>query len=98
MLARVRLLIALTAALLAAVAVPASGQIRPLPGDVGPVAGGGAFVIQSCGETGSAMGWSQASNSDSGGLSLGVNCPPSNRRPGSPGTFQEAGLWAGDRL
>src|SRR4051812_30970861 len=98
MLARFRLLIALTAALPAAVAVPAHGQVRPLPGDVGAVAGGGAFVIQSCGEGGSWAGWTATNNAPTH-VETGVNCPPSNTTTGGdPTDYQHAGLWASDRL
>jgi hypothetical protein len=101
MLARLRLTIITTAAILAAVAVPAHGQIRPLPADVGPVDGGGAFVMQSCGETGSTAGWATTTNTNTSALATGFNCPPSNMAPGStPGSpsYQQAGIWASDRL
>jgi hypothetical protein len=75
----------------------AGAQDRPLPADVGPVAGGGEFVIQSCGETGSANGWS-TTNTNPAALAVGVDCPPSNRPPGFPASFQQAGIWASDRL
>jgi hypothetical protein len=68
-----------------------------LPADVGPVAGGGEFVIQSCGETGSANGW-VTTNSNPAALAAGADCPPSNRPPGFPASFQQAGIWASDRL
>src|SRR3954452_17850231 len=96
MLARLRLLIALTAAFLAAVAVPAHGQVRPLPGDIGPVAGGGAFVIQSCGETGSAAGWSETTNNAPAQISTGVSCPPDI--DGQPPLVHQTGMWVTDRL
>jgi hypothetical protein len=100
MLARLRLTLTTTATLLAAVAVPVSAraQYRPLPGDVGPVAGGGGFVMQSCGESASSQGWTTTLNGDPTALSTGVNCPPSNRPSGFPNSFQQAGLWVSDRL
>src|SRR3954447_16452776 len=94
--ARLRLPIALTAALLAAVAVPASGQTRPLPGDVGPVAGGGAFVIQSCGETGSAPRRAETTNTAPVHVSTGVSCPPDV--DGQPPLVHQTGLWVTDRM
>ncbi|HMJ34796.1 MAG TPA: hypothetical protein VK501_12860 [Baekduia sp.] len=81
-----------------AVPISAHAQPRPLPGDVGPVAGGGAFVMQTCGETASSQGWSTTLNSNPIALATGVNCPPSNRPPGFPNSFQQAGLWVSDRL
>ncbi len=86
-------------AVLAAATFPpvTKAQDRPLPGDVGPVAGGGAFVMQSCGETGTANGWA-LTNSDGGALAAGADCPPSSRPPGFPGSFQQAGIWVSDRL
>jgi hypothetical protein len=89
------LLALFVAAILTAVAA-AAAQDRPLPSDVGAV-DGGAFVIQSCGETGSANGWT-TTNSDPAALSVGVDCPPSNRPPGFPWSFQQAGVWISDRL
>jgi hypothetical protein len=76
----------------------ALAQVRPLPADVGPVAGGGAFVIQSCGETGAANGWATTTNTNTAALSVGMDCPPSNRPPGFPTSFQQAGVWVSDRL
>jgi hypothetical protein len=99
MLARLRLTIT-AAAILAAASVPTSAraQTRPLPADVGPVAGGGAFVMQTCGETASSHGWTSTLNDNPSALSTGVDCPPSNRPPGFPGYFQQAGIWVSDRL
>lgn len=77
---------------------PASAQDRPLPSDVGPIASGGAFVIQTCGETGSANGWATTTNTNTEALAVGVDCPPSNRPPGFPTSFQQAGVWISDRL
>jgi hypothetical protein len=65
---------------------------------VGPVDGGGAFVIQICGETGSAHGWATTTNTNAAALAVGVDCPPSNRPPGFPMSFQQAGVWVSDRL
>jgi hypothetical protein len=73
-------------------------QDRPLPADVGPVDGGGAFVMQSCGETGTSFGWATTLNTNEDALATGVDCPPSVRPPGYPMSFQQAGLWASDRL
>jgi hypothetical protein len=69
-----------------------------LPADVGPAANGGAFVIQSCGETGSANGWAATTNNNPAALAVGVDCPPSNRPQGFPSSFQQAGIWVSDRL
>jgi len=95
-----RFAVSTAAALLAAVLLPvgARGQERPLPADVGPVAGGGAFVMQSCGETGASHGWITTSNTNPGALATGADCPPSNRPPGFPMSFQQAGVWISDRL
>jgi hypothetical protein len=81
-----------------ALSAGASAQVRPLPADVGPTESGGAFVIQSCGETGSANGWATTTNTNTSALAVGVECPPSNRPPGFPTSFQQAGIWASDRL
>jgi hypothetical protein len=98
MLARRLTLNAVLALFVAATLTPAAvAQDRPLPSDVGPV-GGGAFVIQSCGEAGSATGWTTTMNSDPAALAVGVDCPPSNRPPGFPSSFQQAGIWISDRL
>jgi hypothetical protein len=95
-----RITVAAIAVFMAAMPVPpiATAQDRPLPGDVGPVADGGAFVMQSCGETGSARGWGPPANSSPGALAGGVNCPPSNRPPGFPTSFQQAGVWVSEHL
>lgn len=99
MLMRIGQIVAATTALALAMAGVAGGQPRPLPDDVGPVAGGGAFVIQSCGETGSAEGWSESINNDRLALASGVDCPPSRLVPGGAANdFQQAGLWVSDRL
>jgi hypothetical protein len=89
----------IVAAVLTVATLPgtATAQNRPLPGDVGPVNERGAFVIQSCGETGLANGWT-TTNTDTAALAAGVNCPPSNRPPGFPTSFQQAGIWVSDRL
>jgi hypothetical protein len=81
---------------LVAGAVPVHGQVRPLPKDVGPVLGGGGFVIQSCGETGSAEGWTETVNNAPSHVATGINCPPSNLDGG--GVYQQAGLWVTERL
>jgi hypothetical protein len=73
-------------------------QDRPLPADVGPVDGGGAFVMQSCGETGVSFGWATTLNANEDALATGTDCPPSTRPPGYPTSFQQAGIWASDRL
>lgn len=55
--------------------------------------------MQSCGETGSAEGWSEVTNNDPSALASGIDCPPSRLVPdGAPNDFQQAGLWASDRL
>jgi hypothetical protein len=76
----------------------ARGQERPLPNDVGPLPVPGAFLMQTCGETGVAWGWEVSANTNAGALDLGVDCPPSNRPPGYPTSFQQAGVWISDRL
>jgi hypothetical protein len=76
----------------------AKAQDRPLPADVGPVNGGGGFVMQSCGETGTANGWAIITNTNADALAIGIDCPPSNRPPGFPTSFQQAGIWTSDRL
>lgn len=88
------------AAVLAAATFPAvaNAQDRPLPADVGPVSGGGAFVMQSCGETSASFGWATVLNTNDDALATGIDCPPSNRPPGYPMSFQQAGIWASDRL
>jgi hypothetical protein len=78
--------------------VPAVGQERPLPSDVGPTAVSGQFVMQSCGETGEAHGWTSSVNTNDAALAMGVDCPPSTRPPGYPESFQQAGVWLSDRL
>ena len=54
--------------------------------------------MQSCGETGSSYGWTTTLNSNADALATGVDCPPSSRPPGYPMSFQQAGIWASDRL
>lgn len=99
MLKRIGQLVAATAALTLAAAGVAVAQPRPLPTDVGPSAGGGAFVIQSCGETGSAAGWVETFNNDPIALASGVDCPPTHLAPDSQAPdYQHAGVWAADRL
>jgi hypothetical protein len=99
MLFRIGQFVAATAALALVAAGLAVAQPRPLPGDVGPVADGGAFVIQSCGETGSASGWAEIVNNDLLALASGIDCPPSELAPdGQAPDYQHAGLWVGDRL
>jgi hypothetical protein len=95
-----RIVVNVVAALVAAATWPvmASAQDRPLPADVGPVDGGGAFVMQSCGETGVSFGWATTLNANEDALATGIDCPPSSRPPGYPTSFQQAGLWASDRL
>ncbi len=99
MLMRIGQIAAATAGLILALIGVAVAQPRPLPSDVGPVAGGGSFVIQSCGETGSATGWSETINNDQTALASGIDCPPSRLAPDSQAPdYQHAGLWVGDRL
>jgi hypothetical protein len=99
MLARLRLTLAATAALLAAVAVPAyASDSFPHPGEVGALPGGGAFVIQSCGETGSSAGW-QLTSTNATGLSGGTECPPqTGHDPGASSDLIATGAWVSDRL
>jgi hypothetical protein len=94
-----RMIIALTAAALAAISAPAQAQQnRPTPADVGPLAGGGGFVIQSCGETGSAMGWT-VSRPNPAAIDAGIECPPVRGHVASqPSYLDQTGLWASDRL
>jgi hypothetical protein len=54
--------------------------------------------MQSCGETGASFGWSTTLNANEEALATGIDCPPSSRPPGYPTSFQQAGLWASDRL
>jgi hypothetical protein len=54
--------------------------------------------MQSCGETGASFGWATTLNTNDGALAIGVDCPPSSRPQGYPTSFQQAGLWASDRL
>jgi hypothetical protein len=76
----------------------ATAQPRPLPTDVGPVEGGGSYVVQSCGETASAEGW-VGTNTEPSTLASGVDCPPSHVVPGGAANdFQQAGIWVSDRL
>jgi hypothetical protein len=100
MLARLRLTLTITAALVAAVVVPAQAdQVRPQQGDVGPVPGGGAFVIQSCGEPGATTGWTTTLNGNPGALSTGQECPPVRGHLfGAANFFDQTGLWISDRL
>jgi hypothetical protein len=95
-----RIWVNVVAAVLAVATFPVAvkAQDRPLPTDVGPVNGGGAFVMQSCGETGASLGWATTLNTNDDALATGVDCPPSSRPPGYPTSFQQAGLWASDRL
>jgi hypothetical protein len=98
MFARLRLTITTAAAMLAASVTPAVGQPRPLPADVGPVAGSDVFVIQSCGETGSADGWAETANNAVSAISTGINCPPSSHIVGDNQAWEQAGLWVSDHL
>jgi hypothetical protein len=99
MLIRIGKIVAAAAALTLGMSSVAAAQLRPLPSDVGPIEGGGAFVIQSCGETGSAAGWSETFNNHPAALASGADCPPSHLAPGGQvPDYQHAGLWVGDRL
>jgi hypothetical protein len=84
--------------MMACAAASAEAQERPLPSDVGPLATPGQFVMQTCGETGVADGWTDSLNTNDGAIAMGVDCPPSTRPPGYPESFQQAGLWLSDRL
>jgi hypothetical protein len=85
-------------AALVCVVAPAPAQERPLPSDVGELSSSGAFLIQTCGETGAANGWSRSLNTNEQAISTGIDCPPSSRPPGFPTSFQQAGVWLSDRL
>jgi hypothetical protein len=99
MLMRIAQILTVTASFALAVASAAIAQPRPLPSDVGPVEASGAFVVQSCGETGSAEGWTESVNDNRSALASGVDCPPSRLAPGGTAVdFQQAGIWASDRL
>jgi hypothetical protein len=91
--------IAVAAAIMAAAAFPAgAAQSRPTPGDVGPVVGAGAFVIQSCGETGSTVGWT-VSRPNPAAVDAGIECPPQRGHVASrPNAFDQTGVWVSDRL
>ena len=54
--------------------------------------------MQSCGESGASLGWAATLNTNENALATGTDCPPSSRPPGYPASFQQAGLWASDRL
>jgi hypothetical protein len=54
--------------------------------------------MQTCGETSTSFGWISTLNSNPAALATGANCPPSNRPPGYPTSFQQAGLWVSERL
>jgi hypothetical protein len=92
-------LIALTAALVAAVPASAhAAQNRPTTADVGPLSGAGAFVIQSCGETGSATGWTIDRPSPAS-VEAGTQCPAQRGNvPSHPSAFDQSGIWVSDRL
>jgi hypothetical protein len=95
--------LALAGALLATAAAPAWADVRPLPSDVGPVAGQDAFVIQSCGESGSTAGWSQSGSSLALGTAtpnlaatrVATECAPAYS-PLAPTTLRRTGLWVSD--
>jgi len=72
---------------------PASATLLP----TGPVAGGGAFVIQSCGESGSSQGWA-ATNNATARLETFADCPPAlGRFPEYPNGRYYTGLHAGGK-
>jgi hypothetical protein len=86
----------LACALLALVTNPAlaSGDVLP----TGPVSGDGAFVMQTCGESGSSEGWSLM-NASAPTLAGGTECPPQRGHdPAFPERTQQSGLWVSDRL
>jgi hypothetical protein len=99
MLASLRVTLTVAIALVATPAVPAlAAQSRPTPSDVGPLAGGGGFVMQSCGESGSTAGWS-LSRPNPGAIDGGLECPPARGHVASqPASFDQTGLWITDRL
>lgn len=83
-------------ALITVVITPALAIGDVLP--TGPVSGGGAFVMQTCGESGSSEGWS-FTNPPSSTLAGGVECPPQRGHdPAFPERTQQSGLWVSDRL
>ncbi len=78
-----------------AVATPAAADLFP----TGPLDGGGGFVIQSCGESGSSVGWA-SSTTNGAALSTGIQCPPVAGNGGTslPDTLTQTGLWVTDHL
>jgi hypothetical protein len=99
MLARLGITV-LSAVAMATLAGPATaGANQPVPGEVGPVPGGGAFVIQTCGETGSTAGWAITANSDPASLSAGMECPPARGNETTlPDSINQSGIWLSNRL
>lgn len=99
MLTTLRTLTITTAALVAAVPAPASAlQNRPTPADAGPLAAGGGFVIQSCGESGSSLGWTVTRPSPDT-VDAGIQCPAQRGHLASrPAAFDQSGIWVSDRL
>lgn len=76
-----------------ALATPASASLLP----TGPVPGGGAFVIQSCGESGSTQGWTSTNNAPTR-VETFTDCPPSQgRMPEFPNDRVYTGIHAGGK-
>src|SRR4051794_28996885 len=72
-------------------------QNRPHPSDVGPTAPH-AFLIQSCGESGSTSGW-ETDEPEADGIVAGLDCPPRRGRNARlPAALSQTGLWSSDRL
>src|SRR4051794_25541578 len=88
----------LTAAALWAVAGPAdASQMRPTPEDVGPLAGTGSYVVQTCGEPGSTTGW--VLDPSSPYIDVGLDCPPvRGHSAAEPADLRQTGIWVSDRL
>src|SRR4051812_34009312 len=89
--------LSLMTTLVAIVAGPsAASQNRPHPGDVGPAATPGSFVLQSCGESGSALGWSLDAG-EATFIAGADECPPKRgNEPSMPSALSQTGLWLTD--
>jgi len=77
----------------ALVGLTAAAQAAPR---LGPLPGGGGFVIQTCGESGSTHGW-VTMNSDPTALLVGLECPPVHRPFDDVWALIQTGVWASDR-
>lgn len=86
---------AAVAALAATLTIAPTASATLLP--TGPLAGGGGFVIQSCGESGSTQGWA-ASNNATARVETFTDCPPAlGRYPEYADRRYYTGLHAGGR-